>query len=85
MASWGLLTPALVAGLTPYNFRALETLRAICCLDKTDVTAEILLQTEKKIQIQQSFIHLLLLSRVFHLSCTKPRQILSRTCHGRVA
>ena len=48
MASWGLLTPALVAGLTPYNFRALETLRAICCLDKTDVTAEILLQTEKK-------------------------------------
>ena len=48
MAGWGLLTPALVAGLTPYNFRALEMLRAICCLDKTDVTAEILLQTEKK-------------------------------------
>ena len=74
MASQGLLTPALVAGLTPHTFRASETLQAICCLDKTDVTAEILLQTvrKKKIQKQQSFSHLLLLSRVFHLPHTNP-------------
>ena len=48
MASQGLLTPALVAGLTPHTFRASEMLQAICCLDKTDVTAEILLQTVRK-------------------------------------
>ena len=48
MAGQSLLTPALVAGLTPCIFRALETLQAICCLDKTDVTAEILLQIIRK-------------------------------------
>ena len=54
MASQGLLTPALVAGLTPHTFRASEMLQAICCLDKTDVTAEILLQTVRKKKYKNS-------------------------------